>query len=462
MNFDSQDKIDFSEKVIKHESAGGFVLYEDPKDHALFVALLKRDDGCYTPKCHIRKGESDLGAAKREIREELNLKARFDFVTKIGTNSYFFTLDDKEHQKNVHMYLFSASYKHKINHSRGRVSAEWLNFDSAAKEIKFDREYLLKARQLYYFNKKVSTLRSIKDIKSISVGIPTYNGELTLPETLSSVRFSLEELPSYIEKEMLVCLDHCSDNTSDAIRQFVLRNKDKIKIKVFTNPGQKGKSSVLNYLFSKSKSQIVCFVDDDVVLDKKCLANLINGLTKNNNLRYVYASLVRKPYFGRNFWNKFWHYILGVKYEIQPYDRRSEIMNGPCTVTKRESFVHLPDGIFNEDLFIQFIYWPKTKEVISAIIYFNTVSSLSDYFKRFIRITIGVNQLKTQFSVDRVQFCSKRLFKKIDMQKIINLPFREKAAFMLNRFVRFWINKIVVYRLSRNSDYEWFRFKQDQ
>lgn len=461
MKFDPRDKIDFSEYVIKHQSAGGFVLYEDPSDHKLFVALLRGNDGYYIPKGHLRYGENELEAARREIKEEINLKEPFDLVSKIGINSYSFTLDDnKKHQKDVHMYIFSVPSRYEISASSGFISASWLDFDSAIQKIKFDREYLLKARQLYYFNKKISLLKSLRDIKSITVGIPTYNGELTLLETLSSIQISLKKLPDNVKKEIFICLDHCTDNSMDVVKKFILTNKSKNEIKVFVNPGRKGKSSALNYMFYESKSQLVCFVDDDVILDNECLLNLIREFIRNKNLRYVYANWIRKPYTGKNLWNKFWHYIFGVKFDIQPYDRRSEIMRGACTVARRESFIYLPDGIYNEDQFIQYIYWPKTKEVISAIIFFSSVLSLSDYFKRFIRITAGINQLKMQFSIDRVQFCTKRLFREIDKEKIERLPLKEKSAFLFYRFVRFWVNKLVAYRLSKDRDYEWFRFKQ--
>jgi 8-oxo-dGTP pyrophosphatase MutT (NUDIX family) len=70
MQFNEDDQIEYSSDGIKHESAGGFVFFEDNKTHKLFVALLRKSDGHYLiPKGHIRKGEKTQDAAVREVKE---------------------------------------------------------------------------------------------------------------------------------------------------------------------------------------------------------------------------------------------------------------------------------------------------------------------------------------------------------------------------------------------------------
>lgn len=466
MEFFKSDQIEFFEDKIIHQSAGGFVFYEAPESHILYVALLQKPDGrFYIPKGHIFKNEEPETAAPREVKEELMLEKDPKIVTKISIDSYTFTLPDDErtHYKNVHLYIFELPRKEEIKplEKEDFISAEWLEFNDALGKLAFDKENLLRARQLFYFNKPVFPIDKVDNIKSISVGIPTYNGSSTIYDTLSSVVKSLSLLPKNISKKIIVCLDHCNDNTESVVNNFFEKNKrDGIEFKQIINAGSRGKSAVLNVIFENTNSELLCFVDDDVLLEKDCILNLIAALAERHDLRCVFAKWIRKPFTGKNPWKKFWHWVLGVKFDIQLFDSRPEYMRGACMMFRRENFVRLPDNIFNEDQFLQFIYWPLTKEVDNSIIYFNSVSSITDYYKRFIRIAFGSKQLENEFSADRVKKCYDDLNKKINFKNVWKSPWKKKLPFFLYRFIRIFVNNLVKIRLKINKNYEWFRIKQ--
>ncbi len=386
-------------------------------------------------------------------------------IAKMGVDSYTFTLPDDErmHYKNVHLYVFELSSKEEVKplEREDFISAQWLEFNDALERVAFDRENLLRARQLFYFNKPVFSINKLDDIKSISVGIPTYNGSLTIYGTLLSIIESLSVLSENISKEIIVCLDHCDDDTESVVNDFFKKNKrDDVKFKSIMNTRQKGKSTVLNIIFQNINSELLCFVDDDVLLEKECILNLIKALV-GDNLRCVFARWVRKAFSGKNPWKRFWHWVLGVKFDIQLFDSRPEYMRGACMMFRRENFVYLPSNIFNEDQFLQFIYWPLTKEIDNAIVYFNSVSSITDYYKRFIRIAAGSKQVDKEFSVDRVKKCYGDLNKKINYENIWKSPWRKKLPFFLYRFIRIFVNNLVKIRLKINKNYEWFRIKQN-
>lgn len=170
MQFEENDRVKYSSKGVKHESAGGFVFFEDEKMHNLFVALLRKPDGHYfIPKGHIKKNEEPLEAAIREVKEELLLKEAPDVVSFLGTSSYTFNPDNSEtnHYKNVHLYTFRFHKRLKINPqtSEGFDVAEWLPFEEAVEKISFDRENLLKARQHFYLYKiKLDTIEKFKEV----------------------------------------------------------------------------------------------------------------------------------------------------------------------------------------------------------------------------------------------------------------------------------------------------------
>lgn len=466
MKFDESDQIEYSSNGINHESAGGFVFFENDKTHELFVALLRKPDGRYfIPKGHIKKNETIKDAAVREIMEELNLKEVPKLISFLRTDSYTFTLDDSNiaHHKNVHLYIFRLNKKAGIKPrvDEGFDLAEWFPFEKAIEKITFDKENLLRARQLFYYNKPVKIYKGLSDVKSLTIALPTHNGEFTISKTLKFLIKNLQEIDSFVEKELIVCADHCTDNTISVIESFIKNNKlSNIEIRLIKNDSVKGKANALNKIFFASSGELFCVVGDDVILEEKCLLNLMKALVTQNDLRCVFSAWKRLPFQGKGFWKLFWHWVLGVKFEIQPYDKPSEIMRGATMMLRRDDFVYLP-AVLTEDQFLQYIYWPRTKEVRESVIYFNSVSSLSDYYKRFIRIMVGSKQLSKHFAKDRIKECVCALFRKIDYRRILCLPWKLKAPFLFYRFIRFFINLYVKIKLYFIDDYEWFRFKQN-
>lgn len=465
MQFNESDQIEYTPEGIKHESAGGFVFFENEQTHELFVALLRKADGRYLiPKGHIKKGEKPRAAAVREIKEELSLKEDPKIVSFLKTDSYTFTLDDNTtHYKNVRLYVFEVDKKIEIKPSieEGFEAAEWFPFAEAVEKVSFDKENLLRARQCFYYNKPVKLYKDLSDIKSLTIATPTYNGAGTISTTLNSIIKNLREIPHSIKKEIIICTDHCTDNTASTVENFIKEsNIEGIKISVIENKDDKGKAIALNRIFNSSRGELFCVIDDDVILETGCLINLIKALAEQKDLRCAFSAWKRLPLKSRNPWKLFWHWILGIKFEIQPYDKPSEMMRGASMMLRRENFVYLPN-ILNEDQFLQYIYWPRTKEVKDSIVYFNSVSSIFDYYRRFIRIMVGSKQMLEHFAKERVNECFRALYRRLNYQRILRLPWRLKGPFLFYRFVRIFVNLYVRIKLYFINDYEWFRFKQN-
>ncbi|MEK7657973.1 MAG: glycosyltransferase [Patescibacteria group bacterium] len=463
MKFDENDQIEYLPNGIKHESAGGFVFFEDDKTHELFVALLRKPDGHYLiPKGHVRKGEETKDAAVREVMEELILKENPEIISFLKIDSYTFTLDDSNvtHHKNVHVYVFRLNKKADIKPQidEGFEAAEWIPFEKAVEKISFDRENLLKARQCFYYNKPVKAFKDLTDIKSLTIAISTHNGEFTISKTLKSLTENLQEIGDFLKKEVLVCADHCTDNTISVVDNFIKSNKlDDIQFHLISNDNAKGKSNALNKIFSASSGELFCAVDDDVILKEKSLINLMRALVEEESLRCVFSAWKRLPFQSKNPWKLFWHWILGIKFEV---NETSEIMRGATMMLRRDNFVYLP-AVLNEDQFLQYMYWPQTKEVKDSVIYFNSVSSISDYYRRFIRIMVGSKQLSKYLAKNRIDECSRALFQKLEYHRILRLPWKLKGPFLFYRFIRFCISLYVNLKIKFIDDYEWFRFKQN-
>lgn len=465
MSLSSSDQIKFLKDRVLHWSAGGFVFWESADSHALYVALLKKTDGrFYIPKGHILVNESPARAAIREVKEELMLEKDPQIIAPVGVETYSFILpgDPRVHHKSVNLYVFQLREKENLRplESEGFIEATWFEFSEALKRVPGDG--LLKARQLFYFHKPVRKFAALEDVRSISVGIPTYNGAGTIYETLTSIMESLEALPEYMVIKIIICTDHCSDGTQQIVKKFISdKRQNGIEVVLLDNDGEKGKSTTLNKIYQNSVSDLFCMVDDDVILEKCCLLNLIRTLVTQDKIRCVFASWKRKHLGTKNLWQKFWHWILGIKFDIQPYDKPQKIMRGACLMLRRDNFIFLPDKIFNEDQFLQYIYWPATQEVKNAVIYFNSVRSISDYYRRCMRITIGIKQLEREFSRDRIVQCDKALRRNLNYTHIAKLPFKQKFPFVVYRLLRFIINLLIKIQLHMNKNYEWFRIKQN-
>lgn len=148
-----KDKIEINGNTVKHESAGGFLFYQEQNSEPLVAILKKVDDGWYMPKGHIKEGETPEEAASRELVEELSLENEPRLVTKAYVDSYNFNLpnDIRQHSKIVHVFVFEANTKVKVKPeiNENFEDAKWFTVSEAMKALAFDQKSLEKAAELY-------------------------------------------------------------------------------------------------------------------------------------------------------------------------------------------------------------------------------------------------------------------------------------------------------------------------
>jgi 8-oxo-dGTP pyrophosphatase MutT (NUDIX family)/predicted nucleotidyltransferase len=157
MEFDARDRIKKINGIFYHESAGGFLFFQEDKTGELFVALLKNSkDEIVVPKGHIRENENPEETAERELIEELSLKDKPNLIDRVGVSRYTFQDKDKLHRKKVYLYVFELGHKAKINPLKSEffTSAKWVSFPIALKKITHDQDYLMAAKKIFYRKKK--------------------------------------------------------------------------------------------------------------------------------------------------------------------------------------------------------------------------------------------------------------------------------------------------------------------
>lgn len=336
-----------------------------------------------------------------------------------------------------------------------------LLFEEAVRQSLFDKNELLIARQKFYFNKPVTVYNSMTDIKSITVAVPTYNGEPTIFEALNSIVQNLKEISDTISKEIIICTDHCTDSTLTVVNNFIQQiNNKEIKINVIENNNTKGKTNSLNSIFLLSVGQLICVVDDDVILEKSCLLNLMKAIVEEKEIRCVFSARKRLPLKHKNPWRLFCYWILGSKFDVTPYDKPSGIVRGQCMMLRRENFIHFPKLLLHEDQFLHYIFWPLTKEITNSLVYFRYVSSISDYYRRSMRLKLAGKQMHKYVAQIRINEYKNTVVRKINYQKVFKMSWKLILPFFLFKVISFFIDVCVKLRLNYYIDYKWSRVKQ--
>ena len=134
------------------EKSAGAVVFRKEKGK-IYYLLLHYPSGARTPKDyfdfpkgHLEKGETEIAAAKREIKEETGLT---DIEITEGFKEwikYFFRFKEKNILKFVTFYLARTKEK-EVRVSSEHTGYKWLTFKDALAELKFKnaKEILKKA-----------------------------------------------------------------------------------------------------------------------------------------------------------------------------------------------------------------------------------------------------------------------------------------------------------------------------
>ncbi len=115
---------------LKKEKSCGCIIIEQDK-----VLLIQQIDGGWGfPKGHIEIGETEIGTALREVKEETNLDVEID-ENKRYTMEYF---TDKGTLKQVVLFIAKKINGNEKYQESEIKSMKWMTFDDAIKTINYD------------------------------------------------------------------------------------------------------------------------------------------------------------------------------------------------------------------------------------------------------------------------------------------------------------------------------------
>lgn len=140
------------------------------------------------------------------------------------------------------------------------------------------------------------------NFKKLSILIPVYNEKHTIELLLEEVIKA--ELPSKIEKEIIVVDDGSTDGTREILK--ILEEKKMHSLKIFYNEKNMGKGAAISRALSYSTGDICLIQDADLEYNPKEYKNLLEPII-SGDADVVYGSRFIPSHYARVLY--FWHYL---------------------------------------------------------------------------------------------------------------------------------------------------------
>ncbi len=221
----------------------------------------------------------------------------------------------------------------------------------------------------------------MREAPMVSVVIPTYNRKDMLKECLESLFNQTYPKDKY---EIIVVNDGSTDGTEEVLKEYAKKAPCAFK---WLTQQNKGSYAARNLGIKNARGEIICFIDDDCIADKRWLEELVRGFT-DDGIGGVGGKI--KAY--------------SLKTSVEKYakmDQESAIRNSfliTCNAAYRKDILEIVgyfDSYFrsggDNDMGIR-VTWKgyKLKYASNAIVYHEHRTTLSDLIKQ--RYNYGVGE----------------------------------------------------------------------
>ncbi|KKP33910.1 MAG: hypothetical protein UR23_C0040G0002 [Candidatus Roizmanbacteria bacterium GW2011_GWA2_32_13] len=229
-------------------------------------------------------------------------------------------------------------------------------------------------------------------MKKVIIGIPIYNGALTIGKTFASLRKAVlycnRHCPYQIEIAFVLngCIDESESIVND-IKQF----NDDLTIRLHSID-KASKPLAINIL-RDYEADYIGYVDDDVILDEEAIMDEIRLLESNEDIWGVYVDPFPLPCReGIGWFSKLIYNAMTLRTRFNLLADRSVLLIGRCVLFRQEKLPHIPEDILNEDQYIDYLLYPHVRKVNGPFVFYEGIYSLRKNFQRDIRITAGRKQ----------------------------------------------------------------------
>lgn len=275
----------------------------------------------------------------------------------------------------------------------------------------------------------------------VLIGIPTYNGAPTLEATFQSLYRAVTYANAKLDLNFKIVFmpNGCTDNTEEIVQRIAKLDYSAAHIRVI-DMKRPSKVVAINRLF-KMHADIIGYIDDDVEFDVSAVFKAIRKILVDDNVWAVYVdSFPKSANREVGWWGQLIYNAMSMRTKFGLLLQKSNILIGRCVFIKKEKFPIIPEGIINEDQYIDYKLFPHVAKIDSAYVYYEGIYSLYNYFLRDIRITTGRRQMKVWFKKARMQQVDIERSKVIDFKKLYILGWKG---------ILFYIVYRVVYKISK-------------
>jgi glycosyltransferase involved in cell wall biosynthesis len=295
--------------------------------------------------------------------------------------------------------------------------------------------------------------------RTVTVGVPVYNEERTIYQTLESIIKSAEKMGAGYE--VVVCFNGTTDNGQVIAERF---NQEKHPLRIIES--QNGKSKAINAIVNASDSEYLLFCDGDVIVEEDCFKNLIRRFSNKDVIAVTGAP---RPWEK----NEAMYRILNARMtyplsEIakKPIDGFTEkpFIHGRSYAIRRQVFQDMGDaGKFErsigDDTYLTHYVVKKfgRKAIfrdIEAVVNYLPVQSLKSWWLKWSRIWSDLDKLYKE----NPDFVDLRPFMqtKLNWEYVFKLPMPVPFYFVLERVIHHF-GKAYFNLTKQKCDYSWQR-----
>lgn len=252
-------------------------------------------------------------------------------------------------------------------------------------------------------------------LPSITLILPVYNVEEYIIECVNSIAEQ-----TYQGQMTCVVVNDCTkDNSMVLLKDYVQRYKGSIIFKMIENSQNLGLSASRNKGLKAAVSDYVFFLDSDDIIDKDCIASLVNKAI-NYNYPDVVIGAVSTSCKKNRFYNKrYFDYCCRGNEEIMKLYYQGEVDGIACNKLLKLDFIlenklYFKEGIIHEDNLWSFQMFHLAKSVVlsSTITYYyrvrpNSISTSSSLDKRISSMESIIEEIKKDVSEKKYQFTKK-------------------------------------------------------
>lgn len=221
----------------------------------------------------------------------------------------------------------------------------------------------------------------------LTIGIPCYNEEGTIKKVLKNTILALKVCR--VNGEIIVVNDGSTDKTADIVSEFL----GKVPFLKLINKKRGGKASAINTILKQAKGELVLIQDGDIIFEKEIYLKVLHHFRNEQAGMVVGRGLTKtkSPCPFLTFANKTIDELQHLLSLDQVRAKKIPKVYGAFYIFRKSLVRSIPKLIDDGD-YIAYLVNKQGYKVLyepEAIFYTSFFQSLSNYFKRRVRIITG-------------------------------------------------------------------------